>query len=367
MRLLFLASDAAWTASTRIFAAAARGLAAKGHEVSIACPPGPVMVWLGGQSAGIVDVIGIDADASGPQGTFDMRRAAKEKSPDVAFVHSGRDQLIMSAGMRFGGGGAVVRRVPAFHDVDDEPGAIASRVAPASIIVTTEDQARALPAGRWPIPPAVVPLGVDPAAHDRVEAVSRDALGLSPTLTVMGCPFSADGRVRLGNVLRTLALLGPRHRDLRAVVFGASALHDDLRMHAAALGVAPRLTFIRDGAYDAIAITKACDFVWVAADHDEAAVACLDAMALRLPVIAERSPLTEHYVADGITGALLPEGDPSYLAAAVAGVIARGEVRATFGKAGRARVEREFSEQAMIDGFERAAVAAATQHGRVVR
>ena len=367
MRLLFLASDAEWTASTRIFAAAARGLASKGHEVSIACPPGPLMAWLGGQSAGIVDVIGIDADASGPKGTFDMRRAAKEKSPDVAFVHSVRDQLVMSAGLRFGGGGAVVRRIPAFHDVDDEPGVIASRVAPAAIIVTTEEQARGLPTGRWPIPPSVAPVGVDPAAHDRVAAVSRDSLGLSPNRIVMGCPFAADGRVRLGNVLRTLALLAPRHPELRAVVFGASSLHDDFRMHAAALGVAPLLTFIRDGDYEAIAITKACDFIWVAADYDAAALACLDAMAVRLPVIGERSSLTEHYVADGITGALLPEGDPSYLAATVAGVIARGERRATFGNAGRARVEREFPEQAMIDGFERAAVAAAKQLGRVLQ
>ncbi len=358
MRLLFLASDAEWTASTRVFAAAARGLAGKGHEVSIACPPGPVMAWLGGQSAGVVDVIGIDADASGPKGTFDMRRAVKEKSPEVAFVHSVRDQLVMSAGMRFGAGGAVLRRIPAFRVADDEPGAIASRVAPAGIIVTTEEQARALPAGRWPIPPMVVPLGVDPVAHDRLDAVSRDALRLSPTAMVLGCPFTVDGRVRLAHVLRTLALLAPRHPDVRAVVFGASALHDELRMHAAALGVAPLLNFIRDGDYDVIAITKTCDCIWVAADHDAAALACLDAMALRLPVIAERSPLTEHYVADGITGVLLPEGDPPYLAAAVARVLARGELRATFGNAGRARVEREFSERAMIEGFERAAVAA---------
>lgn len=367
MRLLFLASDADWTASTRIFARVARGLAAKGHEVSIACPPGPVMAWLGGESAGIVDVIGIDADASGTQGTFDMRRAAREKSPEVAFVHSVRDQLIMSAGMRFGGGGAVVRRIPAFQDDEDEPGAIASRMAPAAIIVTAEEQARAFSARRGHAPPMVVPLGVDPAAHDRVDAASRDTLGLSPSDVVMGCPLAVDGRVRFGDVLRTIALLARRHPDLHALVFGASSLHDDLRMHAAALGVAPRVTFVRDGDQEVVAVTKACDFIWIAADHDAAAVACLDAMALRLTVIAGRSAVTEHYVADGITGALLPEGDPSSLAATVAGLIARGETRATFGNAGRTRVQREFPEQAMIDGFERAAVAAASPRGRVLQ
>lgn len=364
MRLLFLASDAEWTASTRIFAAAARGLVAKGHTVSIACPPGPVMAWLGGQSAGIVDIVGIDADASGPKGTFDMRRAARETSPDVAFVHSERDQLIMSAGLRFGGGGAIVRRLPAFQLGSEVPGALATRMAPAGIIVTTEEEARTLPARPWPVAPTVVPLGVDAKTYDDVVAVSREAIGFTAKTTLIGCPFAEDGRIQLANMMRTLSLLAPRHRGLRAVIHGASSLHDEVRMHAAALGVAPLLSFVRDGAHDPVAVTKACDFVWIAADHDAAALGCLDAMALRLPVVAERSPSTEHYVADGITGAFLPADDPSSLAAAVADVIARREVQVAFGNAGRARVEREFSELSMIDGFERAATAAATHAGR---
>jgi glycosyltransferase involved in cell wall biosynthesis len=99
---------------------------------------------------------------------------------------------------------------------------------------------------------------------------------------------------------------------------------------------------------------KASDFVWIAADHDAAALGCIDAMAAGKPVIAERSAVTEFFVADGITGTLLTAGDPATVAAATATVISRGDTRHGFGAAGRARVQREFSLQAMTDGFERA-------------
>jgi glycosyltransferase involved in cell wall biosynthesis len=191
-------------------------------------------------------------------------------------------------------------------------------------------------------------------------------MGFTSRTTLIGCPFTVGGRSQLANMMRTLALLAPRHRTLRAVVHGPSAAHDEMRMHASALGVAPLLSFLDDGIHDPIGLTKACDFVWIAADHDAAALGCLDAMALSKPVVSERSPLAEHYVADGINGVLLPGDDPSQLAASVADLIARPETQIAFGNTGRARVQREFSEQVMIDGFERAAMSAADA-GRVTR
>jgi glycosyltransferase involved in cell wall biosynthesis len=81
-------------------------------------------------------------------------------------------------------------------------------------------------------------------------------------------------------------------------------------------------------------------------------------MACRLPVIAERNMLTQQYVADGITGLLLAQADPSDTASEVAEFIADRARCAAMGNAGRARVQREFSESAMIDGFDRAVNAA---------
>ena len=76
-------------------------------------------------------------------------------------------------------------------------------------------------------------------------------------------------------------------------------------MHAAALGLTKIVTFAgeRD---DYLAILRAASLGWVIASGDAAAFACLDFMAMKVAVLAERGPLAATYVADGITGLLLP-------------------------------------------------------------
>ena len=128
-------------------------------------------------------------------------------------------------------------------------------------------------------------------------------------------------------------------------------------MHAAALGVSPLVHFLgeRD---DLPIVLAAADVGWVAADGDDAGFACLDFMAARVPIVSERAPLVSHYVPDGIAGVLLPPADPSDTAATVASFLAHGDQREAMGRAGRTRAQRDFSEDAMIDGFAAAAEAA---------
>jgi glycosyltransferase involved in cell wall biosynthesis len=105
---------------------------------------------------------------------------------------------------------------------------------------------------------------------------------------------------------------------------------------------------------DEHAVMRAADVGWIVSGADSAAFACLDFMALRIPVIADRSPLTQHFVADAITGTLLAPGDAAYTASNVAAFLASKEKLAAMGNAARTRVQRDFTETAMIDGFERA-------------
>jgi glycosyltransferase involved in cell wall biosynthesis len=92
----------------------------------------------------------------------------------------------------------------------------------------------------------------------------------------------------------------------------------------------------------------------VAASGDNAAFGYLDLMGLRVPVLAERDALSQRYVADGISGILLAQPDPGTMAARISVLLSHEERRVAMGNAGRARVSRDFSEQNMIDGFERA-------------
>ena len=351
MHVHFFIGDAGWTARARIFTAAAHGLASRGHEVSVACPPGPIIDRIDSKAIGVVR---IDPAANAALGTFDFRRVAQERSLDVVFVHTAREQFIVGSGLRFARGGQVLRRLGMFEPRESEPGLIAARMAPARLVVSTNAEAAGIinAGGQAPF---VAPLGQDVVAADAIQPIERRALHLRSDALIIACPYAPNGRVRALNMMRTLALLAPRHPRVRAIVFGDGATDDDMRMQAAALGVAPLILFMDGAKVDPIALMKASDLVWMIADYDAGALACLDAMAASRAVIAERSPTIGYFVADGINGAVLPEGESAAVAAAVANVISRADARAAYGNAGRARLQRELGLTAMIDGFERAA------------
>jgi glycosyltransferase involved in cell wall biosynthesis len=354
MNALFFVGDAGFTARARIFVTAAHALAQRGHDVTIACPTGPIIDRIDSKS---VTVVRIDPEANAAFGTFDFKRVAQERSLDAVFVHTRREQMIVGSGIKLGSGsGALLRRLPVFEPLDDESGFFGARLAPATLIVTAPQEVAALAERQKPA--IIIPLGADCAAADSIRPLDRHSMRMRDDAVVLACPYSPQGRLRALSVLRTLALLAPRHPRLRVVIYGEDATADDLRMHAAALGVAPLCQFISGDSLDPLGLLRTADFAWIAADHDAAALGCLDAMACGVPVVAERFAVTEHYVADGSSGILLPEGEPTTVAAAVASVVSRPDVRASLGAAGRARVAREFSYSAMIDGFERAAISA---------
>lgn len=353
MRALFLVSDAAWSGRARAFVLAARGLIARGHDVQVACAADcPVQVRA---SEADVPVIPMARDASTAAAAWNLRGVLKERGADVIFVHTDDEHLAASSALRFaGGGGAVVRRVPPFALASRAGRSrLASRIAPSGVLFTTEADRAAVAGDSRGVPAGLAPLGIELALHDGLAPASRDALGARPEARLIVCLHDGSDKRRVLIVFRTMALLAPRHPELRLALVG-SPRQDELRMHAAALGITALVSFLGARA-DELAVLKAADVGWVASEGDAAALAALDFMALRKAVLAERSSLTEHYIADGIAGTLLAPADPPTTAAAVSAFVTGEAQRAAMGNAGRARVEREFTFDAMIDGFERAA------------
>lgn len=355
MRVLFYVGDKQWSGCSRAVLVAARGLTARGHPVTIACCEDSRLDELAHEAE--IDTVPINSDASAAGGAWDLRRVIQQKFIEVAIVSSERDQLIVSSARLFADRGAVLRRVPCFEPLVLQRGArLALRLAASGVIVSTASEVDALPAVGWLLPPAVVPLGVDATAYDDVLPVPRAQIEAPSDGLIIGCHYDASGRHRIATVFRTLALLAPRHRSMHVVVFGPGSLDEELRMHASALGVGALVSFVGDPV-DERAVMRAVDVGWIVSGADTGAFACLDFMALRIPVIADRSPLTQHFVADAITGTLLAPGDAAYTASNVAAFLASRENLTAMGNAARSRVQREFTEPAMIDGFERAVIA----------
>lgn len=365
MRVLFLVSDRGWSARGRAFLLAARGLSARGHDALIACESEcPVQIRA---SQSEVQIVSLDHDASAAGSAWQLRRTLQERDVDVVFVHTDAELLIASSAVRLGrGAGAVIRRVSPFAIASQGRGTrFASRIAPTGLLFSTEADRQAADVTGYRVPPAVAPLGVDLTEHESAREGARASFGAPPESRLIVCVHDGVDKRKVMTVLRTLALLAPRHPELHLAVVGADR-QDELRMHGAALGINARVIYlgVRE---DELSILRAADVGWVAADGDAAAFAALDFMAFRIPVLAERSPLTEHYVADGIAGALLAPADPPTTAASVTAFLAKDEQRVAMGKAGRARLERDFSYEAMVRGFEQAIAGAVERTAHAVR
>ena len=346
MNSLFLDSSRYWSGSARAFAAAARGLAARGDTVTVVCREGSAT--LAGYAQDGIEVLGITLGDSITRDAWRLRAVLKEKSTEGVFFHSEREHLVVSSAMRLGQRGTLVRRIHAGGNATaGRSGKLADRMmVPRVLYTTTFDRDRSGQAERA----FLAPLGVDVAKVQDARGSARQMLGVAEATQLIVCVVDNASDARVTTALRTVALLGERHPRLRMIIVGRAADPDDVRMHAAALGVTPLVRML-GARVDSSSILAAADVGWVAASGDDGGFACLDFMAARVPVVAERSALVSHFVPDGIAGTLLPTGNPSDTASAVARFLADEGTRQAMGNAGFTRVQRDFREDTMIEGF----------------
>jgi glycosyltransferase involved in cell wall biosynthesis len=114
------------------------------------------------------------------------------------------------------------------------------------------------------------------------------------------------------------------------------------------LGIADRVMFLGHRR-DIPQLLQCCDLYVLPSLFEGLPVSVLEAMAAAKPVIATAIGGTDEAVVHGETGLLVPPGDSVELARAMQLVLTNRSLADRFGQAGRARVEREFSAQAMID------------------
>ena len=183
---------------------------------------------------------------------------------------------------------------------------------------------------------------------------------------IPGCPFDPSRHWLVGSVGRMHAV-----KDQTTLVRAVLSLLD-LRP---ALRDRLRLVLIGDGPLRAqcLALLEAAgapDLAWMPGERDDVpqimrglhcfvlpslaegiANSILEAMATGLPVIATHVGGNADLVRHGTTGLLVPADSPDAMAEALARLAAAPERAAAMGKAGRARVEAQFSLQVMVGAY----------------
>lgn len=344
-----------------MFAAAGRGLAERGYQVTFVCSSDAGSVEARAAADGC-DVVTIDPDGSVVNEGWQLRRILLDRFVETVFVYGEREHLAAAIAIRFAKRGGIVRRTAAGGSLAvGRRTKLATRLASTTLVFTTAAEAQAAPLVPRTREMLTVDLGIDASRYDELRAAAATSLGSNGSSNGDGrllvCVYDQGGKARAATVLRTVALLAPRHPELHLVLFGVGAGHEDIRMHAASLGIGSVVTHLerRD---DDLAVLRAADLGWVVASEDSAVYAALDFMAMRVPVLVERGTVGARYVADGISGVVLPVGDAPATAGTIAELLAHDDERSAMGNAGHGRVVRDYAEQTMLDGLQRAAEAA---------
>lgn len=193
-------------------------------------------------------------------------------------------------------------------------------------------------------PPALlrrVPLSIDPMAHPTVSSDRRP--GEPVRLLTVARLTEKKG---IEDALRGLALLGDEPPRIRYDVIGDGPLRPALESLAATLGVSERVRFLgalgERGVQDALCAADIFVLPSVTAangDEEGTPTVLLEAGWARLPVLATRHAGIPEVVRDGESGILIPERDPSALAAAIRDLVCAPERWTAMGDAGHRLVE----------------------------
>jgi sugar transferase (PEP-CTERM/EpsH1 system associated) len=180
---------------------------------------------------------------------------------------------------------------------------------------------------------------------------------------IEGCPFrdpdlwlvGAVGRMdpvkdplNLVRAFIQALLLAPSKRTrMRLVIVGDGALYSKARATLTAAGVA-ELAWMPGERGDIPAVLRGLDCFVLPSLAEGISNTILEAMSAGLPVIATDVGGNRELVDAGHTGEIVPANDPHALAARMLAYVREPAAGRAAGRAGRERVEREFSLEAMV-------------------
>jgi glycosyltransferase involved in cell wall biosynthesis len=197
----------------------------------------------------------------------------------------------------------------------------------------------------------VIPNGID-AAEFQISAQARSdaraALGLPDESPVVGMVGRLDQAKGADILIRAAAVIRRQVPQLRVVLIGAGPAENEIKRLAREHAVSDIVHF---AGYrrDARQLMHALDLLVLASRHEGQSFSLLEAMACGKAVVAANVGGIPGVLLNGVTGLLFPAEDVAALADAVVKLLAEPKKREEMGRAGRRRVETDFSQAEMLE------------------
>ena len=175
------------------------------------------------------------------------------------------------------------------------------------------------------------------------------ALGVPADAPVIGNVAALTGHKDHATLVEAMARLRPRAPEARLLIAGEGELRPALEAQVRERGLGDRVVFAGFRG-DLDRLLPACAVFCLSSRLEGLGTSLLDAMAFGLPIVATAAGGIPEAVEDGVSGRIVPPGDPAALAEALAGVLGDEVGRRALGAAGRRRFEERFTAQRMVEG-----------------
>jgi colanic acid/amylovoran biosynthesis glycosyltransferase len=145
-------------------------------------------------------------------------------------------------------------------------------------------------------------------------------------------------------LLESLAILQQVHPDILLTVVGDGPDRQQLEQTTAQLKLNRNVKFVGyKSQVEVREYLQKTDVFVMSSFAEGIPVVLMEAMAAGVPVVATQIAGISELVEDSVNGYLIPPADPTSLAGCVDKLLSDYQLRARFGKAGRAKVEKDFN------------------------
>jgi len=218
-----------------------------------------------------------------------------------------------------------------------------ARVFEQAAVVTTPTQTAVALLRPWlpGVPLRAISCGVELARFARAgeRATIRRAMGFARGDRVFVYVGRLDLEKRVEVLVRALAVVG--RPDLKLLIVGRGRQDASLRRLAHRLGVAGQVVFAGFVPPERVAeLLAGADYFAMPGDVELQSIATLEAMAAGLPVLAARAGALPELVEDGVNGALFRANDAAAAAAGMRELVAAADHGSAMSQASRLRAAR---------------------------
>lgn len=356
LKILHTEASCGWGGQEIRILEEARGMIARGHEVSLLCPP-ESRLFAEAPRYG-VPAFAAPIARKNLKGLIAMRRCLQKYRPDVLNTHSSTDTWLAALACRgLANPPPIVRTRHISAAVSQNPASRWLYRGAVRHVVTTGEALRRQLIEQTGIDPGrvtSVPTGIDTTRFSPVDretrAEIRQRFGLDPAGRYIG--IVATLRSWKGHLYLLEAFAALAHPDWRLLIVGDGPMRTTIEARIAELGITSRVSMVgqRDDSEDWF---RAMDIFCLPSYANEGVPqALVQAMLTGLPIVTTPVGAILEAVTQEETALIVPPRDTEAIKAALSRLIEDAELRGNIGLRGRRDAQMRFSHERMVDHME---------------